>query len=298
MASSQKVPKPLQGSSWAARLIREEIYAPAVYENDWTMFAVVGRENSGKSQTCASILAACDPSFDISHTHFEPVPFLKDIGEDIDTPGRAVMGDEVGVAFGNRTWHDREQIEANQYLQTARDSNRIIGMTVPRLEELDSQLEGRLHILLEAIRKKDGLWVEVKWKQMNPTRDGYNKTYKPHPTRMVNGRKHRIRTVKIGPPPEGYVEEYLPKKAMFKDDLEDRVIGRYEEAEQDAKGGVDPIEIAEEIIANDLVDEYIGESPAGEYLDRDLIELDYGIGENNSKKVKKYIVRELDLDVV
>lgn len=295
--ADQQLPAPLRAETLTAQLIRDQLYEPAVYENDWRMFVIVGRENSGKSLTCASILKACDPTFSIEHTHFNPVPFLEDLGEEYDVPGRAMMGDEVGVAFGNRTWHDREQIEANQYLQTARDYNRIIGMTVPRLEELDSQLEGRIHLLLEAVRKKDGEWVEVKWKECDPTRSGEGKVYKKYPRTMLDGRKHRIERVRIGMPPQPYMVDYFPKKAKFKSGLKDRVIDRYREAEDDRAGGPDPIEIAEEVMESG-VEQYISESPAGEYFDRGLVELDYGIGEGRSNKVKKHVVRELDLDVM
>lgn len=302
MSSAIQIPQPLRGDSWTNRLIRDLIWKPAVKEDDWTVFAIVGREGSGKSLTCASILRAVDPTFTIDRTHFEPVPFMKAIAPSQDSsvqrPGVAIMGDEFGVAFGKRTWHDREQVESNQALQTARDDNRIIGLTVPRVEELDSQLEGRLHLLLETTKKKDGEFVELKYKVVDPSRDGAGKVYRKYPRYHI-GDDYQVKHVRIGPPPADYVQAYKRKKAAFKNDLFDKVIDRF--ADEVGDGSAEnasktPKQIANEIIDNGGADKYHFVANNGnEYIDDDLICADYEISARKAQIVKKLLQRDIGI---
>lgn len=291
-------PEPLQADHVTAQLIRDRIWRPAKLENDWRAFAIVGREGSGKSLTCASILSAVDPSFGVENIHFDPVPFLEDIGDDPDRPGLAVMSDETGVGFGNRTWHDREQVEANQALQTARDWNRVVGLTAPRLEEIDSQLRGRLHMIIETVGKRDGEWVEVKVKHLRPTRTGQGKMLTPFPRKSVDNRVRKITRLKIGPPPDSLIEAYEEKKRAWKEDLFDRVIDRYEDERTDEPDDRTPRELSEEILDDDALESFIGDNHGQKYIDRSKIAATYGIGDSRAKKVKALLQDEVDADVM
>jgi len=294
-----KPPKPLQADHVTARVIREDIWRPAVQQNNWSVFVVVGREGDGKSLTCASILKAADPSFTVDDAHFDAVPFLKDVADEEQTPGTAIMGDEVGVAFGKRTWHDREQIEANQALQTARNDNRIIGLTLPRLGELDVQLHGRLHFILETVKMKKGDWVEVSPYVVDVSRKGEKKEYEKRPKMYVNGRSRKVERFKIGPPPQEYVNEYEPKKNEWKDEIFDRTKQRYRGEDPDEEDGdgqpEEPQAIADDSLANGEVDKYTNEYQGNRYIDADLLELDYDVGGRRSQKAKKALEREVVL---
>lgn len=294
--TAPEIPQPLQADHITAEIIRHDIWRPAVLEDDWRVIVFVGREGSGKSLTCASVLRAVDPTFGVERTHFDPVPFLQDVGREQDRPGVAAMSDESGVGFGNRTWHDREQIEANQYLQTARDDNRIVGLTLPRLEELDIQLQGRIHVLVEVVGKRDGEWVEVKWKRMNPSRSGEGKIYKKYPRDRVSGRIRKVTRLKIGPPPAEYVEPYKRKKSEWKDDLKDSVIDTYQEDEQEEE--LSPKEVADDIMDGGDLQEYVKSNNGQRWVAKDLIAAVYEIGDRKSKKVKELLLREVDDDVM
>jgi hypothetical protein len=292
-----KPPKPLRADHTTARIIREDIWRPAVQQNNWSVFVVVGREGDGKSLTCASILKAADPDFSVDHTHFDAVPFLEDVADEEQTPGTAVMGDEVGVAFGKRTWHDREQIEANQALQTARDGNKIIGLTLPRLEELDSQLISRAHVLVEVEgTTSDDDHAIVKWKRINPSRDGRNETRTKFPRMNIDGPTRRVKRIRIGPPPEDYVEPYQEKKHAWKQGLYDDTIENFKDDDPEDTGPETPQEIVEDIIDRDAIEEYIGEVNGGQrYVDKDRIAFDYEVGEGTASKVKQGLKKEGDI---
>jgi hypothetical protein len=292
---SRDVPPALQGDDLSTTMIRETIWRPAARENDWRVFAIVGPEGSGKSLTAASILKACDPSFGVGNAHFDPVPLLQDVGRDLERPAVAAMSDESGVSFGNRTWHDRAQIEANQYLQTARDYNRILGLTVPRLEEIDKQLQGRVHIVAEVVGKRDGEWVELKWKMLDPSRTGEDTIYKKYFRRKRGGRRERVTRIKIGPPPSELAKEYQEKKATWKADLRERVLGQFEDGDEDE---VTPADVAEDILDNEGVEMYIKNNNGQRYLDRALLVGRYDLSQNEAKAVKSLLLQEADDDVM
>lgn len=302
-ASQEEVPKPLRGEMPTQQIIREQIWRPAARKNDWSVFVVVGREGSGKSLTCASILKACDPTFNIDRAHFRPVPFLEDIGRETGKPGLASQLDEAGVAFGNRTWQDRTQVKANQYLQTARDDNRIIGLTLPRMEELDSQLEGRVHAIAAVQKKKDGDWVEMNWKTVDPSREGQSKLYKKWPRIINGGRRQKVTGIRVGAPPNSFIENYLPKKAQWKASLQSEVVGKYRDEFDDGEDGDgdglsldDPKGIAQDIMDQENIGDYVGEYNNRVFIDDDLIGLDYDVGDRKAGKVKKLIEREIEVE--
>jgi len=292
-------PAPIAGDSVGQQFLRKFVWRPARLHNDWRFFVITGREGTGKSLTCASILRMLDPQFSVDRTHFRGAEFLEDIQQGFDEPGRAAMLDEAGVSFGNRTWHDREQVEANQALQTARNDNRIIGLTLPRLGELDVQLHGRLHFILETVKMKKGDWVEVSPYVVDVSRKGEKKEYEKRPKMFVNGRSRKVERFKIGAPPSDYVSEYEPKKNKWKDEIFDRTKQRYRGKDPDEDDGdgqlEDPQAIADDILANGEVATYTGEYQGNRYIDADLVELDYDIGGRRSQKVKKALEREVTL---
>lgn len=295
MQNANQVPKPLQANNLTTEVVRKDVWQPPNRNDDWSVFVIVGRENSGKSLTCASILYHVDPQFTVQNTHFRAVPFLEDIGREVMDNGRGAMLDEAGVAFGNRTWHDREQKKANQYLQTARDDNRIIGLTLPRLEELDSQLEGRVHYLGKAVKMKKGEWVELMWKRVDPSREGQGQIYKKFPRVNMSGRTHRVTRIRIPPPPESFIEEYAPKKAKFKDETKEEVIDLYSEEEEEQQL-TEPKEIVEHILEEKEVGRFISEYNGRTFIDDEMIAFDYELGDRKASKCKKALEKEVDLD--
>lgn len=288
-----EAPDAIQGENLTAWVLRD-IWRRVNVHNEWFVFGIVGREGHGKSLTCASILRHLDPTFGVERAHFRPEAFIDTIRNRENHTGHAVMGDEVGAWLGNRTWHDEGQIKLNQVLQTARDDNLIIGLTLPRLEELDKQTEGRFHALIEMQAVKDDEFSVFSFKNWMPTRDGRDKVYKKYPRLHQSGRECRVTRLRIGPPPSSFVDEYEPKKAAWKDEF-------YDEAEDELVDDEDEDTPEWRRIAEDILDDdpeqYIRESNTGEYYDRDLIEMDYNVGARTSNKVKKFILEKTDIDV-
>lgn len=57
----------------------------------------------------------------------------------------------------------------------------------------------------------------------------------------------------------------------------------------------DPQEIADAILTEGRVSEFVSEYNGREYVDTDLVELEYDVGGRKSKKVKKLLEREAGL---
>jgi hypothetical protein len=298
MASSKtnRSPPPwLNDGSVESRLLKQKVWRPTNVGGDWFVFAIVGREGTGKSLTCASILESVDPSFTAERVFFDPADFLEfvhDLDKD-ERRGTAVMLDESGVGMGVRTWHDSDQVQLNKVMQTARDDKMIIGLTLPRLGELDSQFRGRLHAYLETTSVEKGNWAAVKWKNIDPTRDEHDKLYKKYPRLRVNGRESKVRECKFGPPSPSFIEAYEARKQQFKQELYEDTLGDMSEEDEE---DLTPKEIAERIDAEDYIKVVNGGTQ--KVLDKDLIAAEYDLGHRTASRVKSLLMADVEEEVM
>lgn len=279
-----------------AEVLRKSLWKPANRGNNWRVFVIVGREGSGKSHTAISILEKVDPSFNADRIHWRPDDFLESIKNipKADRQGKAIMLDEAGVGMGVRTWYNSDQIMLNKVMQTARDDNMIVGMTLPRFGELDSQFRGRVHARLEMKELHHGEFARFKWKYLFPTRDERNKTYTYNPKKKLGSRKMKVTSLAVGPPTEALVKEYEAQKEAFKEKLYEEALEEYQDNGGNNRRSA--TDIGDEILDTGP-EQYVQENPGGDYLDKKLIAADYDIGQEKAATVKAYVLRESDLDV-
>jgi len=291
-------PKPIRGQNLTARLLRQKVWRAANVKDDWCMFCIVGREGSGKSITCGSILEKVDPTFDESRVFFDPEDFLEFMNSlDADErQGKACMLDEAGVGMGVRSWYDSEQIKINKLLQTARDDNMIIGMTLPRLTELDSQTRGRLHGFLEMREVEKGDHAVFSWKNVSVTRDENDRIYKKYPRLRRYGQVRRIRRFAIGPPSEEYMEGYEARKQEFKAELYAETLGDMGDGEDAEDESLTPKEVATQVLDSDPEDYISVHGQNGrEYIDKELLRADFGLSVRDAQQAKKLIERDAEI---
>ncbi len=291
-------PKKLQGRNknhvaWLFRRVWDRVNT----RNLHFMFCVVGEEGSGKSQTAIRIASEIDPTFTADRVMFDVVDLLKVLKEGKHEPGNFYVLDEAGVQFGRRTWQERGQILANQALQLVRDHNLGLIFTLPRLGELDSQVQGRLQGVLELIDKEDGEYVTGKWKWTDPDRmDETGKIYKPYPKRRIDGKLVRVTRVSIKPPEPDVVEPYNEFKREFQKEFYQETIDKLEGNEEDGDKELTPKDILEKIKDNGGMEQYVKTANNGsQYVDGDLIGFDYEIPTTKADMVKKAILRELSI---
>jgi len=281
------------------KVIRQKVWKRMNIDNEHFMCAIVGREGKAKSHTALKIAKAVDPTFNAERVFFDPVDVLEAYDDGGLGTGKMIVLDEAGAGMGNRTWYDRDQIKMNQALQTVRSDNMGLIHTLPRLSELDSQARGRLHAYIEMIDKfpqADQPYAVAKWKNISPTRDERDKLYKKYPRIRIDGIVKRITRISFTPPDKGLVEEYEPRKKDFKAELNEEA--RSEAVEDEEEKLNDPKEIADDIKDTQKLQQFIKDNHGQRYIDRDEIELSYGIGARKSGKVKKLLLREVDDDVM
>lgn len=286
-------PEPLQGDTIEARFIKREIWKRLWRDNEHFMAVLVGREGSGKSYSGIKLAEVVDPTFDAERVVFDPSRYIEKLQEwkaNDETQGKVIVIDEAGVGMGVRTWHDKDQILLNQVLQIVRDENMGVIFTLPRLEELDSQTEGRLHAFIETQEKQDGDWLKLKWLGVDPTRDGRNKIYKEYQTMEINGRERKIKRLNVSPPSEEIVRNYQRRKAEFQREQYEEAL---EEMEDDVDDEMSVKEIAMEIAdgnAGDYVSEHSQNGTA--YINANLIRADYEVSQNDAKAIKDLLHRQ------
>lgn len=300
MAAEKTPPKPLRQlkpEQTSARIIKTKIWRRMNIENQHFMGCIVGREGTGKSHSGLTLCSAVDRGFSADDVFFQPEELLQAFDSSEYGQGDMIMLDEAGVGLGNRSWYDKEQILLNQTLQTVRDDNMGVIFTLPRLEELDKQTIGRLHAFIEMMNVyPDRGYGMSKWKNIQMTRDGRDGTFKPYPQMSVNGVDKRITRFKIRAPPESLVSEYEQSKESFKDQLYQEAIAAYDDDEGSGKG---PQEIADEIIDNDASGLLSEHSQRGtQYLDKDMIRVEYDLTHRDASAVKKLVEKETDINEI
>lgn len=287
------VPEPLQNDTIEARIIKDKVWDRMWEDNEHFMGVLVGREGSGKSWTGMRIAEVCDPTFEGWRVMFDPSNFLKQLQEwkdNNETRGKMVVIDEAGVGVGVRSWYEKHQILLNQVLQLIRDENMGVIFTLPRLEELDSQTEGRLHAFMEMTDKDPGNWAEFKYFNWDPTRDGRNDTYREYPILTVDGYERQIKRLTIGPPSQDIVEPYEERKNEFQSE-------QYQNAIDEMEDDVDDEKTVKEIameIADGNIEPYVSQHSQNKtpYINQNLIRADYELSQNDAQAVKDLLGRQ------
>jgi len=285
-----ELPDPLDCDKVEAQVLKTEIWNRINVGNQHYMAAIVGPEGSGKSWTSLKIAELIDPSFDADRVMFDPHSFMEQLTEWKDqgeTRGKMIVVDEAGVGIGSRSWYDKDQIQLNKVLQVIRSENMGMIFTLPRLSELDSQTRGRLRAMIKMDNMKPGRYADVRYLRWQPARDERSKVYRKYPILRNGASRKKIRRLRFGPPSQELVEAYESRKDTFQEKLYEDTTEQIGEDQED-----NPIkEIANEII-EDSMEEYVSSYNNKEYVDKDLIAVDYDLSRNDSKKVKKLVERE------
>lgn len=287
MPTPSDLPDALDRDHPTARML-QRVWKRLNRKNEHWMHCIIGREGIGKSHTALKLAESVDPQFSADQVIFRPEPMLNMLRDETYATGQVYVLDESGVSLGKRTWADRAQVKLNQALQLIRSHNLGLIFTLPRLSELDSQAQGRLHSYFELVSKKPDQHVRGHWRWLDPDRvDITNNIYRRKP--KFDGQD--VDTVAFTPPNDReMVENYETAKAAFQREFYDEALDEHE----DDDGELKATDVADEILADGGVEQYITEINGGAQvvLDADLIGADYNIGTRKSSRVKKLLKRE------
>jgi len=172
-----------------------------------------------------------------------------------------------------------------------RSENMGMLFTLPRLSELDSQTRGRLRAMIKMDDMKPGKYADVNYLRWFPARDERSKVYRKYPIVDYDGKKKKVRRLRLGPPSTELVEAYEARKDAFQTKL-------YEDTTEQI--GDEHVDMSEKEIADTILDgdveQYINWAPSvGNHIDSDLIQVDYDVTGASSKRIKKILEREIEM---
>lgn len=261
-----------------------------VHNDNW-MASVVGETGSGKSWAAIRIAEALDPNFSVDQVAFGVLEFLQLVMDDSLGRGSIIVFEEASVEANAQEWYSVSNKVLRQVGDTWRNQNRGAIFTLPAFGQLQKQSRGRMSALIQMTHKNESEGYTVaKYKWCDQDSDT-GKIYKKYP--VIGGKQYK--RLKIRKPSADLVEAYEKKKSEYTSNLQEELLEELlesmqdDEEEEDTK---DPEVITDEIVANNKVEEYIGDNHGQKYIDRDLIELDYDIGRSRSKKVSKLLQRQ------
>jgi len=281
---------------WLLRRIWDRINR----KNEHFMGVLVGREGSGKSHTALRIADEIDPTFSHERVIFDVAELLEVLKDGEHEPGDWYVLDEAGVQLGRRTWQDRSQVLANQALQLIRDHNLGLLFTLPRLSEFDSQAEGRLQAAFEITNKKDGEFVEGKWKFFDPDRmDDSGTIYKKYPRRIQHGKKKRIRKLRFKPPRQDLIEPYEERKSTFQEEFYQETIDSIrgndgDDSEDDSR---DIKQVAMDVVQDDDgFQKYVSKHNQTKvpYINKQVIRVEQDLSHGDATAVKGVLENRFD----
>lgn len=274
--------------------------------NEHFVGVFVGREGSGKSLTAIKTAEVLDPDFDAEENVFFKLDnFLEVLAEGTYEAGDVYVLDEAGVQLGNRTWQDRAQVLANQALQLIRDHNVGLIFTLPRLSELDKQARGRVQLMFEIVAKNPDQYVKIRPKLIEPDRTGTTgKNYQKYPRREAQQQGisgvRKVKTIRMTPPTEQVLSGYQAMKNDFQNERYSEAIAKLRGEDADEDGTDDPQEIADSILDEERVQEFVREYNDGTQvvIDWKTIANEYSLGEGRAKRVKRALIDEVEFDAM
>lgn len=264
-------------------------------ENSNVVFTVVGDPGDGKSWASLRIGERVDPNFSIDQVAFDIVEFMQKVMDDSFDQGQPIVLEEGSVEASAYDWHSISNDVFRKVLDTWRHQNRMAIINLPNFKALEKGARRRTDAIVEMQEAKPWKgYSQAKFKQVRYNNISDNFTT-PFP--VLEGVKRKW--IRFNPPSEVLREAYEEKKENYTDELNAELLENLLEEKQEAADKQrSPQDIVEEILENEGVERYIKDNYGNEYIDRDMIEIEYGIGDGTSKKVKKLLVEREDLDVL
>ena len=264
-------------------------------ENSNTIWTIVGDTGDGKSYASLRIAERIWPDFSVDEVTTNIIDFLRKVNDDSYGRGSVVVLEEASVEASAYDWHSESNRVFAHILDTWRHQNRMGIINLPNFDKLEKGARQRTEIIVNMQFAKPWMdYSQAKLYEPN-THNVTGDRHYPHP--VIDNRKRKFMRFKM--PSQSLIDGYEEKKENYTDELNEQMLEQLLESErEEEKKRQTPRDIANEIIDEGKVEKYISENHGQQYIDRDMIELDYDIGDGTSKKVKKVIVNQTGVDVL
>jgi hypothetical protein len=263
-------------------------------EDSNAMWTVVGDPGDGKSYASLRIAEKIDPDFTVAQVASNIAEFMELVMDDSLGQGSVIVLEEGGVEASAYEWYSESNEVFRTVLETWRHQNRMGIINLPNFKKLDKGARRRTDVIIEMLEAKP--WKE--YSSAKPKEVNYNNIddFFTTPFPVLDGQRHK--RIRFQRPSRSVLDEYEDLKDQYTSELNEKLYEMLVEPEDDgSRESRSPQDIAEEILDKDLVDEYISDANGQKYFDRDLVELDFEVGQRKSKKVKKIVQRNIDRQV-
>lgn len=275
-------------------ILRHLAWAPMWIEDSNAVWTVVGDPGDGKSYASLRLAETIWPDFGVDAVASNIIEFMELVRDDSFGQGSVVVLEEGGVEASAYEWYSKSNEVFRTVLETWRHQNRMAIINLPNFNQLDKGARRRTDVIIEMMEAKP--WMD--YSVAKPKEVEYNNIddYFTTPFPILNGKRRK--RIRFQPPSDSLRDEYETVKEEYNEELVEELyqelIEEQQEEEEENKSAQD---IADEILANGGVEQYIRDNHGQQYIDRDSIELDYDIGRRTSKKVKKALQDETEVQV-
>jgi hypothetical protein len=276
-------------------LLEHYAWRPMWVEDNNAIWTVVGDTGDGKSMASIRIAETIDPDFTIDQVANSVVEFLQLVMDDDLGQGSVIVFEEASVEASAYDWHSESNRVFSKVLDTWRNQNRMAIINLPDFSKLEPGARQRTTAIVEmveAVPWKDYSTAKFKEPHKNNVSGDWWKEFP-----VLKGKKRK--KIRFRLPSQDLVEAYDDIKDEYTDQLNEELLEQLlqKEEEQEAKQ-LTAQRVADQILDDEGVESYLKDNHGQQYIDRDLIELEYGIGNQKSKKVKKVLEEEVDVDVL
>lgn len=179
---------------------------------------ITGEVGSGKSSSALRIAEEVTKrtgaDFGVDNIVFTSSEFLTQIQKGSEHGGAVVM-DDAGIGYSNRSWYKYSNKVLGQVLQSFRFKRMLTIFTTPSMDYIDKQSRKLFHYMIRT-HKIDYANEEVCGWLTKPMENIYNNS--SYHQYLRDERGNRIRHVRIGKPSDELFKGYQDKKQGFMDE--------------------------------------------------------------------------------
>jgi len=276
-------------------VLKHLVWAPMWVEDSNVVVTIVGDPGDGKSYASLRLGETIDPDFGMDQVASNIGEFMKLVNDKSYSQGQPIVLEEGSIEASAYDWHSKSNQVFRQVLDIWRNQNRMAIINLPNFQALEKGARRRTDLIIEMMEAKP--WKEYSRAKVKKAKYNNINDHFTTPFPVLEGVERKY--MKFRMPGEQLREDYAEQKEAYNEERYEQLLEELLEDDKDPEEDkVGPKDIANEIQSNEGVESYIKDNNGMKYIDRDLIELEYEIGDGTSKKVKKVLVQREDLDVM
>ena len=272
----------------------QSVYNDVHKKNKNALIIVTGDTGTGKSYIAQKIATELDHDFNEKTIRerlvSRPEQFMELVVKKRDTlkKGSVIIFDEAGTGLAARAWYSANNNAIDYILQTFRYQQLIVIFTVPNMSFIDTHARRLFHYYVEAldIDIKRNLNIckifKLSYNKMKPD-EPYKQYFR---SRNAKGEIIVIKRFRFKKVSAKIWHEYEEYANEFKGDIGMRAIDSTFKPKEEDKV-FDANKVAEEILLDPT--KYVKYWQGREIIDKELIEINFKIGDRKASRIKKLV---------